>query len=512
LVVALDALGLVAGIVWARRGASARLKPTRIPRAAYAAAAIAVGVIFAAWTPLRYHRMPHRTGAAADAPNVVLVLVDALRADRLSINGYHRPTTPFIDRLAQHGATFINAYSHGNRTIVAMPSLFTSIYPSYARTIVSGDWTTPLPDSQTTIAEVCRDAGYTTVALMSNPFLRRPFGLAQGFDRVEEFDAGQFKLSLYRVLVVAGIMEKPYYAEAISASANEVTDAAVAWLERVPKRAPYFCYVHYMDVHHPYDPPSEFEQMFRSGDWLASIDPQALFTKTYTLVRERKPYPLDDAELTRLSDLYDGCVRYVDSEIAHLVEAATHINERPTVVVITSDHGDEFQEHGGLYHNNVVIEELIRVPLVVWRSDRENQARRVTDLVRHIDVLPTVAEVVGARVPEAAVGRSLVPLLANDASESSPRASVAKGDYCSAMVEPGWKLMRVDTTGVDALFDLVADPSTRSNVAQKHDERFTRMQSTLDAYLKSVPQGDTAARAAADAETLRRLQALGYIN
>ncbi len=499
------------GVWWARSASDIRALPRmRSLRFIGVVVAAVICAMCAAWVPLLHYRLPVREAAAADAPNVVFVLVDALRADRLSCAGYPRPTSPFIDRLAASGTMFENAYSHGNRTIIAMPSVFTSQYPSYARAIESGDWSTPLPDSQTTLAELFREAGYTTMGLMSNPYLKRPFGLTQGFDRTEEFNNGRFHLSLYRALLATGLLPKPRFAGGISANAAEVTDAAVAWLGRAPARSPFFCYVHYMDVHHPYLPPRVFEDMFNSRDWLSSIDPAGLFTKTVELVGKRQPYPLDDDELTRLSDLYDACIRYVDSEIARVVNVAQGVNDRPTIVVVTSDHGDEFQEHGFLYHNNIVIEELIRVPLVIWRSDRREAGRRVPELVRHVDLLPTLAEMAGFEAPAGVVGRSLSLLM--DGGDDNLRASVAEGDHCSALIEPGWKLMRVDTTGTDTLFDLVADSRAKSDVGPIHVDRLEEMRRRLDAYVLGAPVSGTAARARVDAATLRQLQALGYVN
>ncbi len=509
LVVGLGIAAAVAGLWWSRRWTASHRGGASLRFAAVAVALVGCTASMA-WVPLRYHRLPQRHAVASDAPNVVFVLVDALRSDRLSCYGYSRPTSPFIDQLASRGTLFANGYSHGNRTVIAMPSLFTSLYPSYTRSVTTANWNVPLPDSQTTMAEMFQHAGYSTLGMMSNPYLKRPFGLTQGFDRVEEFNNGRFHLSLYRVMIALGQITKPRYADGLTANAREVTDAAVAWLSRTPSRSPFFCYVHYMDVHHPYLPPLVYDEMFNTQDWVASADPMALYAKTIELVHSRRRYPLSDTELTRLSDLYDACIRYVDSEIARLVATAEKRNGRRTIVVVTSDHGDEFQEHGFLYHNNVVVEELIRVPLVVWQPG-DNTPRRVDDLVRHVDVLPTLAELLGLDAPARAIGRSLVPLMRGE-REDSPQVSIAEGDYCSALVEPGWKVMRVDTTDADSLFDLVADPAGMRDISSLHPKRFGRMRDSLDLYFHGVPASTPSVLTEVDAATLRQLRALGYIN
>jgi arylsulfatase A-like enzyme len=511
-VVGVGAIIAVATIWWTRKRNPGDPGPARRGRdAAIAACALALWGGALLGGPLRHQRVSAPAGAPADAPNVLFILVDALRVDRLSTFGYSRPTSPNLDRLAASGTVFTRAYSQGNRTIIAMPSLFTSLYPAFTGASGFQDQLTPLPESRTTIAELCRDAGYATVGMMSNIYVKRPFGLTQGFGRVEEFNPGRFRMSIYRVLIGAGLIDKPQYAAGSSASAKEVTDAALRWLERTPGDAPFFCYVHYMDVHHPYLPPPEYERMFRSREDLEGIDPVALFRRTAELVRAQRRYGLGEADLARLSDLYDGCIRYVDTEMGRLIDAAQRPrNGRPTVIVFTSDHGDEFQEQGCLYHNNLVIEELIRVPLVIWRSD-VGRGRRVDDLVRHVDVLPTIAEWVGAAAPEAVAGRSLAPAV-NGGESVAATESIAEGDYCAALVEPGWKVMRVDTTDTYQLFELdaVALASRPLEPSPAHADRFARMRADLDEYMASVDRAGGKS-VTATAETLRQLESLGYI-
>ena len=512
LIVVLIVGGLVVfgALVWARRAPSPSSVVSLRRPAVFDALAIAATAALAGWGPVRTDSLPARQSARADAPNILFILVDAMRADRLSAAGYARPTTPVVDRLAAEGVLFENAYAHGNRTIISVPALFTSLYPALTGAIGFQELMAPLPERQVTIAELCRDAGYSTIGMMNNTYLMRSFGLAQGFDRLEEFNRRRFDLSVYRLLVALGLVKKPGYVTGMYASATEVTDAALKWLSRASREGPVFCYVHYMDVHHPYRPPDEFERMFRTRGSLARIDPNALFEKSVDLVKRHKRDPLDDDELARLRDLYDGCVRYVDTQVGRLVEASNAFgNGRPTVVVFTADHGDEFQEHGSLYHNNVVIQELIRVPLVIWFSDRRFGAR-VPHLVRHIDLLPTIAELVGAKVPEVAMGRTLTGTF--DGADSTAVTSIAEGDYCSAIVEAEWKLMRVDTTGTETLYHLTDDPWAKRDVSLEYPAHRERLSALLEGYLRAVEALRARPSETYDAETMRQLRSLGYIN
>jgi arylsulfatase A-like enzyme len=485
-----------------------RVRPA-VVRAAAVIAVLAIGAL-ALWAPLTQGRLPGREAASPGAPDVVVVLVDAMRADHLSAYGYARATSPTIDRLAAEGVLFANAYAHGNRTIVSTPALFTSMYPSMHGAVGFREIMVPLPESRRTFTELYRDAGYATLGMMSNIYLKTPFGLTRGFDRVEEFNVTRYRTSVYRLLAAAGLLRLPEYARAGTPSATEVTDAAIAWLGRVPEDRPAMFYMHYMDVHHPYTPPAAYDAMFRPGDAVDAIDAQALFTKTTWLVRGPPPIALTDDELTRLTDLYDACIRYTDAEIGRFLDAlARRRANRERIVIITSDHGDEFMEHGTLYHTNIAHEELIRVPLVVWWSDGSRAGTRVEDLARHIDVLPTMAEWLETAAPPQAMGSSLTPLIA--AEETPPRESVAEGDFCAALVYDGWKILRVDSSGVDHLYDLRADPGETDDLAGSEPERLEDMRRRLDAYFAMIEERGGEERRATS-ETLRQLRALGYVN
>lgn len=455
----------------------------------------------------REARIPERSGARADAPNIVMIVVDALRRDHLGAYGYQRPTSPTMDALAGEGVRFDNAYSHGNRTIIAMPSLFTSLYPSFHGAIGLSEEAAPLPPARTTIAEVLQAAGYRTVGLMSNIYLKRPFGMTQGFDRTEEFDVARFYLSVYRVLDKLGLVHKPAQ-KASTEDAAVVTDAALSWLARMDD-APYFLYVHYMDVHHPYMPPPEVFSEFDRGT--ATASPDTMFKWTVQLLRTPPPLAFPEGARERLIDYYDACIRYTDANIARVVAGVReHDNGRPTIVVITSDHGDEFFEHGSVYHNNVLIEELIRVPLIFWRSDGAWQPRAVQGMARHIDVLPTLADIAGGRAAPEVAGVSLAGTLMNGAGTGVDR-SISEGDYCVAMNTPDWKVMYVDTSSHFSLYDLSTDRYAYVDVSDAHPERFDTLRGELERYMADAAEVRRTADQTVDEETLRQLRALGYV-
>jgi arylsulfatase A-like enzyme len=453
-----------------------------------------------------------RPAAAADGPNVMLILLDALRADHVGAYGYARETTPTIDRLAKDGVLFLNARSHGNRTIISVPSIFTSLYPSFHGTIGRGVVMRPLAEEHTTIAEVFHARGYATVGLMSNIYLKKGYGLGQGFDALERFYSDRYLLGLYKLLRHLRVIERPKYAVALHPDAQEVTDRGVHRLRTLRGR-PFFIYAHYMDTHHPYNPPAPYDTMFVERGSMGPL-PLDLFRKTTRALRGTAADSLSAIEIQRLKDYYDGSIRYADDQIARLVDEARRVSgRRGLVIVVTSDHGDEFFEHGRFHHENLLIEQLIRVPLVFWSTEGFARGSKITSLVRHVDILPTLADLIGAQTPSEAMGRSLVPLLRGE-PDTVHVDSYAEGDFCTALTSDGWKIEMVDSTGTFHLFHVAVDPLEKEDLAATAPAVFDGMRTRLSEYMKEAKAARDAAAATGtqvDEETVRKLRALGYI-
>jgi arylsulfatase A-like enzyme len=365
----------------------------------------------------------------------------------------------------------------------------------------------PLAEDKTTIAEMLRDRGYTTVALMTNVHLKSAFGMTQGFDRVEEFNAACYRLSVYRVLRVMGLIERPDLAVEGRPRATEITDHALGWLGKLESR-PFFLYVHYMDTHHPYRPPEEFADMFGG----ISRNPRELFMETTRFLDPDTTVTIDEQELSRLRDYYDACIRYNDYEIGRILDRIREIsNDRETVVVITADHGDEFMEHGTLYHNNLLIQELIHIPLIVWAPGQVPGGQRISPLVRHIDVMPTIAQMTDAVLPDEAMGESLLPLMTGAEMDRNV-SSFAEGNYCTSLIYDGWKAVYVDSTNRTHLYNLVEDPGATRDLAALEPERLQSMQEQLFEYRDRAATLRKEMEAASDEEVVDQLRKLGYIN
>lgn len=321
----------------------------------------------------------------------MLVTLDTTRADHLPDYGYPRDITPNLSALARQSVRFTHAWSTSSWTLPAHASLFTGRYPAShgahadPKGALSLKDAVPdamgraarvrgLADAQTTLAELLAARGYRTGAFVGGPWLRRPFGLLQGFEHADD-----------DVKDVHG------------RRADELTDRALAWLATVPRKAPFFLFVNYFDAHAPYDPPPGFDDLGRARD---AFDPEPL---TNALLRGKRELSADERGI--LIDRYDGEIRFADHHLGRLLDA---VARRPgggrTLVVVTADHGESFGEGGRYYHTYWLSEELLHVPLLVRYPDRAGAGTSDDAPVQLVDVLPIVAQVTGLALPDGVEG------------------------------------------------------------------------------------------------------------
>jgi arylsulfatase A-like enzyme len=403
--------------------------------------------------------------------NVLLYVVDTLRADRLSLYGYERPTSPHLDELAKRSLVFWNAYAAGSYTFPSMVALFTSRAPS--EVVRAKTW----PGQ--TLAEAFAAAGYRTAGFQANPMLGPESQFARGF-------------ADYRVV-------KSSKAKTLPARAEELHAPLRAWLASA--RQPFFVYVQSMDVHFPYFPPSPHRERFYRG-----ADPKTL--------------PPEEAAVASLSpDLYDGCVARTDEALAELFSAMRDLGlADSTIVAITADHGEPLGQHGELLHGRTLFEEIVRVPLVVvlpWHTSGE----RVHEIVSLMDLGPTLLDLAGVGSSAHTLGQSLLQ------ARNEPGPPVAVGEQfdltkrttLSAYARQGpWKLV-VRRDGF-RLFHLPSD------AGELHD--VSREQAFQTAYLATLVQRrvpglrpdagaplpiDEGLSPKAREELERNLRSLGYV-
>lgn len=383
----------------------------RSVRPAAAAAVLAAAACGCSW------REPAR-------PSVVLLVVDALRPDHLGCYGYGRPTSPEMDRLAARSVRFAEAVSVSSWTKPAVPSLLTSLYPSQhgvwegsGRNPEGGLESDVLGEEAVTLAEVLAGAGYRAAAFVRNAQLRAAFGFAQGFEAYRELES----------------------------SGAELVERALEWLDEVRREspsAPVFVYLHLLDTHWPYEPPPEAAAALGAAPGERPDD---------FALREavnRGIVALGTEQLWEIVLRYDAEIRGVDRAVGRL---AAGLEERGlfegSVLVLTSDHGEAFLEHGRLGHGGDLYEESLRVPLLLKLPGSRGAGRVVQARVTTLDVMPTILELAGLR-PEArasCAGRSLLRFLGEGSGgPAGPTfAEVRHGRTVRKSVcLDGWKLVR----------------------------------------------------------------------
>ncbi len=437
-------------------------------------------------------RKPEATPAQARR-SVLLIIVDTVRADKLGCYGSQLGATPRIDELAATGVRFERAYSHAPWTLPACASILTSLYPPQhgAGGHLPVESLRKLPESVRTVAECFRDAGYATGAVVNVDFLTASFGMTQGFTDVD------FEIYPNNVHV------RP---------AAPTTDAALAWLMS-QREQPFFLLVHYFDPHLVYAPPPEYRRRFAAPQdrddsrWVFGTRPQIAGYRQ-GLIR------FDEATIRRAERLYDGEVAYTDYEVGRLLGGLEQLGlADSTVIALTSDHGEEFWDHGGFEHGHTLYEELMRVPLII-RVGKGGKERSVESVVGHVDLTPTLCELAGVDPDPAFFGKSLVSLMDGETAED--RAVVFQGNFwgrpLQGWLQNGHKLI-ASATRPDELFNVVADPRETEDLSRVDPERVQQMTRDLGlAYERMLAhmRGEESP-VELSPEELRRLQALGYM-
>lgn len=435
-------------------------------------------------------------------PNLVLVSIDTLRADHLTAYGYERSTSPEISRLASEGILFEQAFSQSPKTATSHMSLFTGVYPPAHRVANWGErQVRRLSDDVPTLATLLTRAGYRTEAHTEGGNVSARLGFDQGFEVYQEHRG----------------------AEPVFAGASRALDRFVR--HDVGARAPFFLFIHTFEVHDPYVPPVEFADRFvepsYSGDIVGSQgELESLAGGGNYWARNRVYWNRvdrnDPADIQHLKDLYDAEILFVDSQFAAFRQHLRRLDlEDETIVVVLSDHGEEFLEHGGFLHN-ALFQEILHVPLIFRFPANLGLAsgRRIQSVVRLVDVVPTLLEVLELPAPEHIQGESLLPLVEGDETLARPVFSQwLAGGRIVALRDGEWKYIRVKRK--EQLFDLSSDPNESVDLLSARQEVLARLQARVDEIIGDsyafAETRRTARPPKLDQETREQLEALGYL-
>ena len=458
-----------------------------------------------------------------ERPNVVVVLVDSLRARQLGAYGYPRRTSPFIDSITAEGVLFERASSPSSYTRESVASLFVGRLPSSSGAI---GWNAEPRADSFTLQRALRDRGYRT-AMVSNSIMLRSPGFTRDFERTEFPGPNQM----------------------VSGGAPRAIDLATEII-RSWRTEPFYLYLHLLDPHGPYEPPARLRQAFPAP---LPEQPVSLYDTVRPRVGELRADGFGPGE-ARFEDLvarYDAEIAHVDESLRSLFSTLgeTGLTDR-TLVVLTSDHGEEFLEHDFVEHGWTLYEESLHVPLIFWAPGRLAPAR-VEERVSTVDVFATLSALLGLPPPHRSDGHPLIT-----AERDGWRPKTREGPILSellvetrnlvrARVEGNWKYVaawrwltphereiavrerRVQQVppGFDltdpfgeivreALYDLAKDPEERLDVSAEHPERVARMRrEMLDWMLsRAKPSGGTRTPSPPLTDEEReQLRALGYL-
>jgi arylsulfatase A-like enzyme len=416
--------------------------------------------------------------APSSPPNVLLVTIDALRADQLGVYGHPFVKTPSLDRFAAQGARFTSHMVQEPQTDPSHASLFSGMYPPSDGVRVH--MVDKLPDSLATMATLFMKAGYATAGLYSWMSLDAQYcNLQRGF-------------GVYTDLTASLPTPTPTSPGEAPASpkgrADLTTDAGIAQLRAFGKR-PFFMWLHYFDCHSPYDLPNPSLDQYDPG-YKGSIQGN---DATVEGLRGGQLHP-SEPDIIRLMALYQAEVTYLDSQISRLFAALDALNlTKNTIVAVTADHGESFAEHdeftvgGDFFHPCGLYNQEGRVPLLLRYPPRVRPGLVITAPTQGIDLLPTFMDLTELAVPAQAQGASMVGLLDGSDNGAKRVAYASMPDYVfTALTNQHWKLIQNNATGEHRLYDRSRDPAEQRDQLAVEPDVASQMTTQLQNWMKAV--------------------------
>lgn len=476
---------------------------TRITLAAYSASPVsgASGLVLdlpqaisgdtdlAARLAARSERRSPSTRVPGRRPNVLIYLIDTLRADHLGIYGYGRPTSPEIDAFAHRATLFRHAVAQSSWTKPSVASVLTGLNPQLHGV---NDRKDALAEEATTLAEyLWEDGGYETAAIFTNGNLAH-MGLGQGYAHYQHLREGTDRN--------------------IHVLSDRLYDEARHWLDERDRSKPFFLYLHATDPHSPYTP---------SRAWIERIGAEVhdFDAGTIEKVKALERGEVDETTLADLMALYDAEIAFTDHQFGRLLE---ELERRglydDTLIILVSDHGEEFFDHGWWQHGKTLYQEQLAVPLVMHLPRDRGAGLEIDSLVQHIDILPTVLDLAGIEWPADLPGRSLLPLIDRTASGRPPVHAISYLQLDSRTAESvttaDGKLIlhHYDPSRRRLLFDLRLDPGEKHNLYDERPVLAGYLLSTLEAFDLAQKIRHAPEKGEFDPELTERLKTLGYLN
>ena len=462
------------------------------------------------------------TGGAPMDRNVILISVDTLRADRISSSGSDHCQTPNIDRLAEEGVLFSRAQAQSSWTLSSICSMLTSMYPTAHGVLSMLD---QMDETRETVAEKAAAGGYHTGAVISNGWLLEPFGVDQGFafyDHMKHrYRAPYWAGHLwYRVVDPIRRRVAPVELE-VQEDAGDCSLNLKYALEFIEanKATNFFFWLHVIDPHEPY---------IARDRWIAGAGQDYHGNRIPRLdsgkvVRFRGGKVLDRDDRRHIEDLYNREVEYTDMILGQLLDRIYQLGlTRNTMIIFTSDHGEEFWEHDSVSHGHTFFTELVQVPLVIRPADEDvlERNRRIDAQVSLVDIPPTVLDFLGLSGLEHAEGRSLLPMIRGEEDPTSRPAFFEAMAYFGekkAVSDGRYKYILTEVDDREELYDLLEDPGEQRNLVHERPELKLELKGQLMDHLMAQRElasllGTSDEKAEIGSDTVEHLRALGYLN
>jgi len=447
---------------------------------------------------------PSAPTADPNAPSVILISLDTCRADLFgALTGEEPSRTPSLDRFAADAVTFDHAFVQAPHTLPSHMSMMTSVYPDVHGVKPDRD---PLSESFVTLPEILHGAGYRTVGLVTSEWLKPEFGFGRGFDVYERLPH-----------------ERTY--------ADRVNTEALRQIER--HRLPFFLFLHYYDLHSDfehgrvgnklpyYSSPAARERLGISADGQEFCDGEGQCNTRYLMAMDRERQPLSPARIHLIHDLYRAAVPELDAEMGKFFDALKRQGlYDDALIVVTSDHGEEFREHGRFIHSQPY-DETTHVPLFIKFPHSRKAGTRVSRVVETVDLMPTLLEALKLDVPDGVQGESLLDLLGD--GRTWTKDAVLSEDSITwtryGLRTDGVKLIMDLKTGHRELYDLAADPGETTNLADERPDLADEMEGRLERLVRAnrrlgraFADGTVSGKDVLSGEERKRLESLGYVN
>ena len=452
--------------------------------------------------------------------NILIIVVDALRQDHLGFNGYSRNTSPNIDKLAKEGACFTSSYTSLPRTDPSLMSILSGTYPhNHGLRLVHGN---KINKSFGYLPEILKAHNYKTCFMSGCGVYNAD--LSGGFDYFDQI-SWKIKYKIRRNTL------KLFNPANFLGPAEQYTDFAINWIKKIKGNKFFLCY-HIEDLHWPYDIPQPFEHMF-DPNYKGSHDFNTLkhgkFSRGELIFGHVK---LPEEELQHAIAHYDGGIKYIDAQIGRLVDC---LNEEriyeDTLIIITSDHGENFGEHNFYFqHGSSLYEPSLKTPLIFRYPKSIPKGKIISQRVQNIDIMPTVLEMLGIPILDKIDGVSLLPLIKEKTKKSMSfifAESIEehfKGNErvffpgirgkWRAMIEGDWKIIYIPHPKNDIfeLYNLKDDPEEKNNLIGKEKEIASHMKNKILEFLKLQDnEGDANTPDLAE-KSKKLLRKLGYLD